>query len=441
MTLTPIRTVTALTRSIGVARPSLGNVMATNFRTLRTNPGSSPLTISATRLQMGSGLESLHLGSGHLRSGHPLLSMKLPLIHLSEQQAITPATRHTKVNPWIAPVIIAGPIIASIVYMFFANDHLPTFDSIQMADLFKPSQLIGSMLMLGIAVVATQTNTIPDLNIKLKNEDAYIRAEAARKLGIIGSEDTLKLLTINEQGINDPVWMVRAGAAEGLAINGSSTALRILTAHIFQDEQFKVTINAIIALGQSHSPLAHELLIDLAKQADTTWQVYSFESLAQVKSDIVFQVLSEALTNPDPQIRKYAALGIARRGTHEAVYMVSNRNDALGLYDSKISVREKTVLGLGEAGTNASIAMLSIPGFGFNSINEDIRYWAAFGIGKSGTDTAVCTLIELLNHHNNDEIFQGICEGICLSEKKDYILEKLEQEAPEIYARVIPEIH
>lgn len=175
----------------------------------------------------------------------------------------------------------------------------------------RPSDRVSAVLS---AAVPRNVAAVPHLRGVLlrMDETPQVRAAAAVALGRIGAEVGLRGLL---EGLKDPAPEVRVAAALSVGRLRGDGATSALTRVLTNDSSWWVRHAAAIALGRGGKSFAVGALEDCLT-AEPRWQVrlQAVKSLQEIGGPRAADVISLALTDPDPGVRAAAGLSLATIG-------------------------------------------------------------------------------------------------------------------------------
>jgi HEAT repeat protein len=225
-----------------------------------------------------------------------------------------------------------------------------------------------------------------------KNCDDEIRLEIPSALGWIGSEAAISALY---QALVDEDSGVRMHAAAALEGIGSETAISALRKAL-ADENSGVRSNAIGALGK----IGGESVIPFIGRALADEDVYvrqrATSVLRKIGSKTAISALLEALEHEEPKVRLSAASELAQIGNEAAIFLLTE-----ALEHEEPKVRLSAASTLGKIGNEVAIPVL------LQALEHEdyvVGRFAASALGEIGNEAAIPFLIKALEQENDDGI-------------------------------------
>ena len=150
----------------------------------------------------------------------------------------------------------------------------------------------------------------------LNDADERVVSAAAVALGKLGKESSVKYLA---KLIKSPYSSVRCAAAQGLGHIGTASAVTPLV-KLLCDRDWVTRMAAARALGQVGSRKAVGPLIKALIDLEWSVRLHSANALGQIgqKKD-AHEALTQALEDTRDQVRRGAALALAKLGATEAI--------------------------------------------------------------------------------------------------------------------------
>ena len=225
------------------------------------------------------------------------------------------------------------------------------------------------------------------LNTLKKDENRDVRGNAVWALGMIGSENALDPLLIALAKDKDSD--VRGSAAYALGMIGSEKALDPLLFAFKKDKDSSVRSSAAIALGTIGNKKALDpLLFALTKDNDNHVRGYAAQALGMIESEKALDPLLIALAKDrDSDVRGNAAEALGRIGSEKALNSLLS---ALAK-DKDSSVRWSAAQALGEIGSEKALDPLLISLAKDN--DSSVRVSAAEALGEIGSEKAIDPLL------------------------------------------------
>lgn len=241
---------------------------------------------------------------------------------------------------------------------------------------------------------------IPALIELLKNEEASVRAKAARCLAALDAQEAIpELLKLLE----DKTGYVRASAIRSLGELGAQEAITAII-KLLNDTDTLVRMTGVIALGELGAKGSIPELVRLMKDTDNNVRRYTGEALAQLNAKEAIPELIKLLQDEDWRIRESAITPLAALNAKEAIPELIKL-----IYDENVFIYSCLLadalaqLGAQEAGPEL-VELLK-------NENESVRAAAAECLGKLGVKDVVSELIKLLQD-KSDRVHDAAVEAL-----------------------------
>ena len=204
-------------------------------------------------------------------------------------------------------------------------------------------------------------SAVPVLAAALTAEDETTRARAAYALGALKAEETTPQL--GRMLLSDKPLAARR-AAEALAAIGSTEALTALAAPLADAEMTSARHLAMIGL-EAAGPEAVPTLVAALRRDEATVRGNSAEMLGWLKAAPATAELAQALSDADPVVRSQAAWALGEVATPEAKVALANAlavetNAAAQQAAATALARVETLAGEGEAVEESVWASLAV---------------------------------------------------------------------------------
>ncbi|MDJ0659558.1 MAG: HEAT repeat domain-containing protein [Crocosphaera sp.] len=235
----------------------------------------------------------------------------------------------------------------------------------------------------------------------LSNSDSQVRCIAEKALGKIGNEAAVNALI---QALSDSNINVRSSAAYELGNIGNQVAVNPLI-QALTDSEPVVRDHAAFALGKIGDEAAVNPLIQALTDPDLfssfwEWKASIVEALGKIGSEAAVNPLIQALTDRDPfsafwECKSSIVEALGKIGSEAAVNpLIQTLTDPDDFVVISSVVKALIRIIGNEAAVNLLIQALS-------DYNSNIRYSAAYALGKIGNQEAVNLLIQALTDSNS----------------------------------------
>ncbi len=214
------------------------------------------------------------------------------------------------------------------------------------------------------------------------------REEAAKALGMLGSEDALYGLVNAVK--NDPASTVRANAALALSsLEGEDCKKALKSAA--DDEDWEVRHDVAIAMGDFDDDSFEETLCSLMKDAEKEVRKKAIDSLGELAGEEKISEITEFID--DESLKINAVRAISEIGTEEAVEPLKK-----AYYQGDQDIREIAVQGLGGIQSEKTIDIL------LDALKDEswrVREDAAKILGEKGDESVIDPLLDRLDDQKN----------------------------------------
>jgi len=224
---------------------------------------------------------------------------------------------------------------------------------------------------------------------KLRDENAYVRGQAAEALGEIRSEWAVDPLLASLKDKSDDV---RGRAAEALGWIRSKWAVEPLIATL-RDKSADVRERAASALGRIGSERAVEPFIAALRDESDDVRGWAAEALGWIGSERAIEPLIAALRDEGEDVRGWAAWALGRIGSERAIEPL-----IVALRDEGEDVQGWAAWALGWIGSERAIEPLIAS---LRDESDDVRERAAEALGRIGSERAVEPLIACLRDESD----------------------------------------
>ncbi|MBA2286821.1 MAG: PD40 domain-containing protein [Ktedonobacteraceae bacterium] len=170
------------------------------------------------------------------------------------------------------------------------NDERP-------ASMEAPSSLLPTVLQrLALDGSRVQPAQVADLVAELERDEWYVRAQAVRRLGMLGMDAPREPLM---RALNDPHVSVRAAAIQAAGMLGERVPVSRL-AQALHDSEWQVREMAALTLGTLGARTPVAALLEVLNDPDATVCAAARSALRQTRPEIVVQGAALAETMPHP---------------------------------------------------------------------------------------------------------------------------------------------
>lgn len=236
-------------------------------------------------------------------------------------------------------------------------------------------------------------SALPALARAARGEYFTVRARAALALAAIGDPQALPTLL---PLLRDPEAQVRGAAALAVGRFRQPQTFAALAA-LLQDNDIAVRRQSARALGLTRHPAVLPYLVDALR--DPFWwfereqeATELLEAIEQIGAPAV-DALLEALNDPEPQVRRFAALLLGRIRDPRAIEPLG-----MALYDIHFHVGQAAAEALAAYGAPALDILLGAA----HHLEAPIRVQAALGLERIGGPLAEDALLALLDDPDRD---------------------------------------
>ena len=234
----------------------------------------------------------------------------------------------------------------------------PLIKRLETADSELKREIILALKMIG------NKQAVPVLKeILLKDEDPYVRFDAARALGSIDNTDSV--FTLSRAMKTDKTWLVKGACAEALG-----------------------------KIGDNRTAYDLKMLLNTDAGSDASW---ARDRAAWALSKIGMggiEALASSLGANGASTRRRASWELINVGDPAVPYMLS------ALKDINPLTRTRAAMILGWIGNKKAVLPLT---WALSDKNRDVRKMAAWALGKIGEDSAIAALEHTLENQNEKE--------------------------------------
>lgn len=227
----------------------------------------------------------------------------------------------------------------------------------------------------------------------LKSPDAGLRRMAAEELSRLRDPHATPALVV---ALSDEDAGVRASAARALGLMRAQDAAKELGRLLAEDPDSQVRQSAAVALGFLGDPASAEGLAKALKDKDPGTRFSACQALSSVRSPLAVPALIEALNaDPSPSFRKAAAHALGEAGDPAAAPALRPL-----LKDKDVSVQVAGVQALGKLKDEASAS--AFKKFLKEKSPAELRVAAAHALARQGSKAGRDAALQVLENKAAD---------------------------------------
>ncbi|NQU11028.1 HEAT repeat domain-containing protein [bacterium] len=230
---------------------------------------------------------------------------------------------------------------------------------------------------------------VPPLLRALNDPDWHVRASAASSLGGWVSRQPNVTPPLVKTLETDEFALVRDRAADALSAAPNDEVVVTALVRAMVSEHRDARFHAREAIVRGRATLALPKLMEHRRHPEASVRQAVIRTFGQIGGDPQVPAVIEALDDPDPDVRRTAAVALSVLRPASAVNDLSSRAD-----DDNPHVRAATARAMGELGDRAAVPKLV--GL-LRDENGYVRGAAAQALGKLGDRSAVAPLIAILS--------------------------------------------
>ena len=201
------------------------------------------------------------------------------------------------------------------------NDSVAIPELAKQLNAYNSNVRVAAVSAIG-ALATTPQEVIPHLAQALKDEDAFVRVNAAMAMFDVAQRhrsphQNLKDLCL--KALKDPNVYVVKNAARTLGLVGDEEALREITALLKQEQRSEITANLVHALGLFEDSRSFKILAKAFKHKAWEVRFEAINALSRLKDKRAYSVFLQGLKDPSVMVQEQSVRALGALGNKKAI--------------------------------------------------------------------------------------------------------------------------